>query len=137
MLTNPYLIALGIPIILIFCGAFAKKLVRGTSWQISDFYLGVELALSAMAASLVYIYDVSMLPNTTPVQISIINSKIASNASFLAICFFLLLWVLTTHQDWEKRKENKKGQLIWLGVITNLIGIGLMFMFILIVKGVK
>lgn len=137
MLKNPYLIALGIPIILIFCGAFAKKLVRGTKWKFSDFYLGVELALAAMASSMVYIFDVTKLPSTTIEEISSINSKLAYNASFLTICFFLLLFVLTTHQDWEKRNKNPKGQIIWLGIVTNLIGSTLMAIFVLIVKGVN
>ena len=106
---NSYLIALGIPIILIFCGAFAKKLVRGTKWRISDFYLGVELALAAMASSMVYIFDVSKLPYSTTDEMSIINLKLAYNGTFLTICFFLLLFVLTTHQDWEKRNKNIKG----------------------------
>lgn len=97
----------------------------------------MELSLAAMASSLVYIFDLSKLPNSTPEQISIINSKIADNATFLAVCFFMLLWVLTTHQDWEKRRQNTRGQIMWLGIITNLIGASLITIFVLVVKGVQ
>ncbi len=136
LLTNLYLIAVGIPLVLILCGAFAKKLVRGSNWQRSDFFFGVELSLAAIASALVYIFDLTKLSLS---QVSIATSipqKIASTALFLTLCFFLLLWILTSHQDWEQRNHNPRGQLIWLGVIANLVGAGLLVMFVLLVKGV-
>ena len=136
MLTNAYLIALGIPLVLILSGAFAKKLVRGSAWQASDFFLGVELSLAAMASAMVYVFDLARILGATTLATNGINSKIAATASFLALCFFLLLWVLSTHQDWEKRSQNRMGQIIWLGVIANLIGAGLMAAFVLYVKGI-
>lgn len=136
MLTNPYLIALGIPLILLFCGALAKKLVRGSQWQRSDFFLGVELSLAAMASALVYFFDLAKLTQSQAATAASIPQKIAATASFLALCFFLLLWVLSTHQDWEKRSQNPNGQLVWLGLIANLIGAGLLAAFVLFVKGV-
>jgi hypothetical protein len=136
MFTNPYLIALGIPILLIFCGALAKKLVRGSSWLRSDFFLGVELSLAAMAAALVYVFDLAKITSSQTSITASLPQKIAATASFLALCFFLLLWVLSTHQDWEKRSQNPRGQFIWLGIIANLIGAGLLAAFVLLVKGV-
>ena len=136
MLTNPYLIALGIPVILLFCGALARKLVRGSKWQRSDFFLGVELSLAAMASALVYVFDLAKLTQSQAVTSASIPQKIAATASFLALCFFLLLWILSTHQDWEKRSQNPNGQLIWLGLIANLVGAGLLAAFVLFVKGV-
>lgn len=136
MLTNRYIMALGIPLILILCGALAKKLVRGSAWRRTDFFLGVELSLSAMASALVYVFDLAkMTIQQTGVQSSL-DQKIAATATFLALCFFLLLWVLSTHQDWERRSENSRGQIVWLGVIANLIGSGLLATFVLFVKGV-
>ena len=135
MLTNRYLIAVGIPVILICCGAFAKKLVRGSSWQQSDFYLGVELSLSAIAAALVYIFDLAKIISIQSENDIILQQKMIATASFLVICFFLLLWILSTHQDWEKRTQNPIGQIIWLMFISNIIGVGLMAAFVLLVKG--
>ncbi len=135
VLTNPYLIALGIPVVLIASGAFAKKLVRGSSWQRSDFFLGVELALAAMASALVYVFDLAKL-STAAGSAAAVPQKIAATATFLALCFFLLLWVITTHQDWEKRSQNPRGQLIWLGLLANLVGASLLAAFVLLVKGV-
>lgn len=135
MLTNSYLIALGIPLILVACGAIAKKLVRGTAWQASDFYLGVELALSSLGSALVHFFDLQKksIAGGTP---AIGPNEIASTASYLAIAFFLLLWILSTHQDWEKRPQNPTGQKIWLLGITNTVGILLFAAFVMLVKGV-
>jgi hypothetical protein len=136
MLTNAYVMALGIPLILILSGALAKKLVRGSTWQASDFFLGVELSLAAMASSLVYIFDLAKIAAASTKGSVPVDNKIAATASFLALCFFLLLWVMSTHQDWEKRNQNQRGQIIWLGLIANLIGAGLVAAFVLYVKGI-
>lgn len=135
MLTNSYLIALGIPLILVACGAIAKKLVRGTKWQASDFYLGVELALSSLGSALVHFFDLQKQTMTSNTQ-SPPSGDIAATASFLAISFFLLLWILSTHQDWEKKPQNTTGQKIWLLGVTNTVGILLFASFVLLVKGV-
>lgn len=136
MLTNPYLIALGIPIMLILCGAVARKLVRGARWQCSDFFLGVELSLAAMASAMVHIFDLAkLISSQSGIEVDLTN-KFATTASFLVICFFFLLWILSTHQDWEKRSQNPTGQLIWLGIIANITGIGLWAGFVFLVKGI-
>lgn len=133
MLSNPYITALVVPIVLILCSAVAKKLVRGSGWQRSDFFLGVELSLAAMAAGLVNFLDLTKPALTGAAPLS--PQKTTETAVFVAICFFLLLWVLSTHQDWERKPQSPKGQVIWLGVISNLVGAGLMIAFILYVKG--
>ena len=134
MLANPYITAIVVPLILILCSAVAKKLVRGSTWQRSDFFLGVELSLAAMAAGLVHFLDLTKPAMTNAAQLS--PQKTTETAVFVAICFFLLLWILSTHQDWEKRPQNARGQVIWLGIISNLVGAGLMVAFILYVKGI-
>jgi hypothetical protein len=128
------MIAVGIPIVLIVSGALAKKLVRGSNWQRSDFYLGVELSLAAMASALVYVFDLAKLTSSAA-TVPGLPHKIAATASFLALCFFLLLWVLSTHQDWERRSQNPRGQLVWLGLLANIVGAGLLAAFVLLVKG--
>lgn len=136
MLTNSYLVALGIPLILLLCGALAKKLVRGGGWKTTDFFLGVELALAALGSAMVYFYDLQKLPPSVPGTAVTVADKIGTTASFLAISFFLLLWVLSTHQDWEGRTSNQKGQIVWLGFISNGVGIALFAGFVMLVKGV-
>jgi NADH:ubiquinone oxidoreductase subunit 2 (subunit N) len=132
MFTNSYLIALGIPIMLLLSGAVARKLVRGSGWKVKDFYLGVETALAALGAALIHFFDLhkQQLSGVT------LGDQIASTASFLAIAFFLLLWILSTHQDWEARTQNEKGQMFWLGGVSNVVGILLFGSFVMLVKGI-
>lgn len=132
MFTNSYLVALGIPILLILSGAVAKKLVRGSGWRLKDFYLGVEISLAALGAALIHIFDL----NKQQLNGALLGDQLVATASFLAISFFLLLWVLSTHQDWEARTQNETGQIIWLGGVSNIIGILLFGSFVMLVKGV-
>lgn len=125
-----YLIAVAIPLVLIGSGALAKKLVRGSAWIRSDFFLGVELALAAMASSLVFIFDLARTSDAQTVQ-----NKAVVAGLFTIACFFLLFWVMAVHQDWEKRPQDRRGQLLWLGLFCNLVGVGLLAGFVLFVKG--
>lgn len=134
MFTNSYLVALGIPAILLFSGAFARKLVRGSKWQRSDFFLGVEFTLAAMSAALVNVFDLTR-EGSKGAQLAV-ASRIEASTTFLALCFFLLLWVLSVHQDWERRNQNSAGQLFWLAFVSNLVGAGLLAVFVLLIKGV-
>ena len=136
MLTNSYLIAIGIPLILLLCGALAKKLVRGGGWRPTDFFLGVELALASLGSAMVYFYDLQKLSPTPSFSVTAISDKIGATASFLALTFFLLLWIMSTHQDWEGRTTNRTGQIVWLGLISNGVGIALFAGFVMLVKGV-
>ena len=136
LLTNPYLIAIGIPILLLVSGAFAKKLVRGSRWERFDFFLGVEFALASMSAELIFVFDLIKLRTSSNESNEILMEKFLATAVFIALTFFLLLWILTIHQDWMKRNNNPRGQIFWLGIITNLIGAGLIVIFVLLVKGV-
>ena len=135
MLTSPYLIALGIPLLLLICSALARKIVRGAGWKRTDFFLGVELALASLGSAMVYFNDLQRIPVINK-GVDITSTKIIATASFLAICFFLLLFILSTHQDWESRQQNVKGQILWLGIICNSIGISLFAAFVILVKGV-
>ncbi|CAN2039387.1 conserved membrane hypothetical protein [Candidatus Magnetomoraceae bacterium gMMP-15] len=133
-LTNPYIVAIGIPLVLLFSGAVAKKLVRGSNWQRHDFFLGIEFTLAAMSAALVFLFDLVKIISTGS---SDITEKLAATGAFLALNFFLLLWVMSVHQDWEKQNDKPRAQIVWLGLLTNLVGSGLIIIFVLLVKGVN
>ncbi|MGB9989536.1 hypothetical protein [Pseudoduganella rhizocola] len=135
MLNNPYLVALGIPLLLLLCGAVAKKLARRDDWRRSDFFLGLELALADIGAGLVYLYDLQRMNMNHALDTATLGIKIGTTATFLVIAFGGLLWVLSIHQDWEQHAASAKG-LIWLGVVSNAVGIILFAVFVLFVKGV-
>jgi hypothetical protein len=125
-----YLIALSIPLVLIGTGALAKKLVRGSAWVVSDFFLGVQLALAAMGSSLIFLSDLARTSDAQTVQ-----SKLVVSGLFTLACFFLLFLVMAIHQDWEKRPQDSQSQMFWLGGLSNFIGIALLAGFVLFVKG--
>lgn len=117
-------------------GAFAKKLVRGSSWERFDFFLGVEFTLAAMSSALIYVVDLVKLGSNNPTIPNVLMNKIAATTAFIALTFFLLLWILSMHQDWQKRNNNPRGQIFWLGIVANTIGAGLLATFVLLIKGI-
>lgn len=135
ILSNSYVIAIIIPLILIFCGAIAKKIVRGDRWRSSDFFLGVELSLTTFASTLLYLYDLQEINRLSSFSSQIISPKLTTTITFLIINFFIFLWILSIHQDWIERTHNPYKQFIWLGIITNSIGITLFIFFVIFVKG--
>ena len=136
VLINPYFIALGIPILLLASGAVAKKIIRGSSWQRHDFFLGVEFTLATMSSSLIYRFDLMKNISESTENTESMLTKFTATAAFIALIIFLLLYVLSMHQDWQKKDNIPKGQIIRLGIIANVIGSGLLAFFILFVKGV-
>lgn len=130
--SHPAVVAVLIPTILLMAGAFAKRLVRATGWKWQDFYLGVEFALAAISSALLYIFDlVRDLGNQSAPYV---KDKLSVTALFLCVTFLLLLYVLSVHQDWEKKVDSWIKRLR-LGVEANLIGAGLLAAFVLLVKG--
>ncbi|KPA19710.1 conserved hypothetical protein, membrane [Candidatus Magnetomorum sp. HK-1] len=136
VLINPYFIALGIPILLLASGAVAKKIIRGSSWQRHDFFLGVEFTLATMSSALIYLFDLIKITSESTENTESMLTKFTATAAFIALIFFLLLYVLSMHQDWQKKDNSPNGQIIRLGIIANVIGAGLLAIFILFVKGV-
>jgi hypothetical protein len=139
--TEKLVAAFAIPFILLLCGAVAKKLVRGSPWQRSDFFLGVELTLSAMSAALVYGFDLGRqiarpaLFVTTPTQpLPDLGARLNATMFFLTICL-LLLWVVSVHQDWDRRGDDKSGQTKWLLIAANFVGISLLAAFVFLIQG--
>lgn len=134
MSSYPYVFSAGIPLLLIFCGAFTRKLVRGSHWQASDFYFGVELTLSAIATALVYLYELARAYSIQPAPSGALPERMVPVIIFIATCFFLLLTVLSVHQDWEFSSSDQRRQFIWLGIFSNLVGVGLFMSFVLFVN---
>ena len=140
LLTNPYFVALGVPILFIVSGAIGKKLVRGAhGWDADDFYLGVELTLGSISAALIHIFDlIKHVPSEATPWPPGLPGQIGATAGFIAVCFFAFIWILSTHQDWHDAAANRRRrQMFWLGGVCNLIGAALMFAFIISIKGVQ
>lgn len=138
ILTNRFVIALLVPTLLFLAGGIGKKLVRGgRDWSLKDWYLGVDASLAAMSAALINIFEITRLKRLVPIQTNLYDRQQVATAVFIAISFFLFLYVLGVHQNWEPEDRNVRAQKIWLLGISNGIGLGLMFVFVLTVKGVE
>jgi hypothetical protein len=143
MLTNKYVVALVVPVLLLLTGALGKKLASKRPWQQEDFHLGVEFTLAALSAAFTQVLDLARD-----------LSKSAANADapaimragvFAVLSFFLLLLVLSLHQDWQvppvpegaDPAAVRRKQFWRLVVVGNAVGAGLMICFTLLVRGVS
>jgi hypothetical protein len=138
VLSSPYFVAAGVPLLLVLVGAVARKLVRGTAWIRQDFYLGIDLALAALSAGLIYLYDVLQLmksgtagPGSLPPELQLLRA-----ASFIALSILILLVVMAFHQDHERKPRRPLKQFLLLGIVSNFVSGGLLAVFIFLVKGV-
>ncbi|MFL5381316.1 MAG: hypothetical protein ACJ8GN_02195 [Longimicrobiaceae bacterium] len=144
MLTNQYFIAVGVPFILLLLGSISRKLVHGHAWKRSDFYLGIDLSLAGISSGLIYISELLTTKASeagcfTPACIAFreaADHRLLADAGFIVIALIGFLLVLALHQDQERNTSNPKGQLIFLGILSNLVGAGMLASFILFVKGV-
>jgi hypothetical protein len=142
--TNRYFVAVGIPLLLILLGAIARKLIRATPWLRDDFFLGVDLAIAAISSGLIYTSDLLAAKQaasgcSTDACRSVLataDERLVRNSSFLVIALILFLLILAMHQDDGRLTGNLRRQTLVLGVASNLIGVGLLALFILAVKGV-
>lgn len=113
-----FLESLLIPFVIIFVGSSGKKLARAKKgWERQDFFFGIELSLSAMSGVLTILFDDS------------IDRLLAQKAGlFITICFGLFIYVLSLHQEYQQATPRK--QYFWLTFFSNMIGIGLMMIFV-------
>jgi hypothetical protein len=126
-----------IPFALLFVGGFVKKLARGTpGFRRHDWYMGVELTLTAFVSGLTQALDALLkLPwdGRTPVPPEVTHS-LAWGLLFAGGMFCALFPVLSMHQDDEQGAFNSREQWIYLLGICNAIGIGSMAVFLIWIK---
>ncbi|MDH1795233.1 hypothetical protein N5D50_03220 [Citrobacter portucalensis] len=134
-LGNKYFVALALPLILIFCGALIKKIVRSSGWRKNDFYLGYELVVSAIGAALVNVFDLSKQVSNGQMTAEI-NSQLVKNGGYLGLILFVLFVLMALHQDWENVVGKPKRQIFYLIGCGNLLGVASFASFVLWVKGV-
>ena len=84
-----------------------------------------------MSAILVYLFELASTPITPQAA-----TTLAATAGFLALTVFLLLWVLSIHQNWQMKNSDPRAQFVRLGVGANFIGCGLLSTFVLRIKGI-
>ena len=144
MLTNEYFVAVGVPFMFLLLGAICRKLVHAGAWKREDFFLGIDLSPTGISSGLIYIFELlSTKANQagclTPACVEFRDSvdlRLVADAGFIVVALFCLMGVLTIHQDQERNTTDPKRQLIFLGLLSNLVGATVLAVFILYVKGV-
>ena len=142
--TNRYFIAVGIPFLLIFLGAIARKLIRAKPWIRDDFYLGVDLSIAAISAALIYNFELITAKEAATgcateacrAVMASADARLLGNSGFLVLALILFLGILTLHQDHGGDTGNLRKQWILLGIVSNAVGAGLVAAFTFIVKGI-
>jgi hypothetical protein len=112
--------------LLAVAGSLGKKLVRGTPFRRSDFFLGPDLALGALSAGLVNLLDLAKDAGS----VRYLNEILFFTTGYIATTFFFFLIILTLHQAWERRQNEALEQILCLGVASNGIGLGLLLGFV-------
>jgi hypothetical protein len=131
LLTNPYFIAICSPVALLFLGTMGKAIIKG-GFSRQNVYLGFDASLTALYATMVYLFDVARDPG-------LLNpTKLKLTGAFLIVTFILFFFVVICHQIWEKEEKNAHPitQFLVLGVFANSVGFGLLVAFVLLLKGV-
>ena len=125
----------GIPVIMIACGAPLRKLARATDFRTSDWCLGMELVLAAIAAELLYGVDLTrslLISGTTPGPVAY---RLTYLLFLVVLSFPSLLAVMCWHQKWDDKDAEKRQQVFWLAGLSNLVGVVLFAAFVVFVKG--
>lgn len=145
MLTNPYFVAVGVPFMFLLLGAICRKLVRGSAWKREDFYLGIDMSLTGISSGLIYVIE---LLSTKAAQAGCltaactqfndsVDNRLIGDTVYIAVALVGLMGTLTIHQDQDRNTSDPKRKLIFLGLLSNLVGTLLLAVFILYVKGVS
>ena len=119
-----------IPVLFLLFAGLVKSLVRKeVIW--SNFYLGVDATLAALANGIVNIVDGVHEAEHSPQAATAFAEHMFYTSSFLTAAIGALLIVMAVHQRFEVEQGNSR---IWrgimLGAVSNLIGGGLLGAFI-------
>jgi hypothetical protein len=130
-------IFLGLLIPVVFFGftGLVKSIVK-KEWLWSNFYLGIDIALAALANGIVNIVDGVHQAESTPSISADFGNQMFYTAMCIVVAIGSLFGVMALHQRFEvladnpeiKRDRIKRG--IWLGIIGNLLGGSVLAMYI-------
>jgi len=119
-------IVLAFPTMIAVAGALGRKLIRGTDFRRSDFFIGPDLALGAISAGLVNLLEVAQ----SSASVQSLPISLFFTAAYTAVTFFLFIVILTLHQVWERRDTQPNRQILSLGIASNAIGLSLLVLFL-------
>lgn len=112
-----------IPVALLLLGCFTSKLIDHTDWKTKHFFVGLDLTIYFLATCLVNILDISREKEQPA------NGYLWT-VILIAAALLCLFFQTAVHQDWETDEKKGRKQTIMLVVVSNLIGLLLLYAFI-------
>jgi hypothetical protein len=131
LLRDRHAVAIGSSVLILLIGALGKCLIRRrATWQ--EFYLGFDATLAGFYAGIVYLYDIA---NDKSLQTS---DRLTLLGSYLLVSFVVFLIVTGFHMKWEELIDGsaRTKQIVMLGVMSNIMGFGMLVVFVMLIKGV-
>jgi drug/metabolite transporter (DMT)-like permease len=125
--------AIAAPVFLVLVSAVTKRLLSD-GWKKRHFFVGIELAVAAIATLLDHFLDLfrKILEDD-------VNKEMAVNAVLSGILVIVamvgLLYVLSLHRTFENDENRPKAQAFWLLFFANGVGSGLLIVYAVWVKG--
>lgn len=112
-----------IPVVLLGLGAWIDKIVEGAPFNRKHFFMGLDLTVYFLAASMVNFLD---LARKQPLDaLSIIN-----NVLLLLAAIVMLIVQIGIHQTWIGPEKNGRMQIFMLCWFANFLGILLLYGFV-------
>jgi hypothetical protein len=130
-----FFVAFLFPMLIAGAGAMGKILVRSSGVSKKDFFLGQDLTLAAISAGLVNVLDIAKDAQPGVNQ----GFRLLFTGGYTGVTFFFFIVVMVLHQLWEKRDNqiDHKKQVLWLGFVSNGLGLFLLILFMWMKLGGK
>jgi hypothetical protein len=119
-----YWLEFGIPAGLIFLGCITQKLIDKEPFNRTHFFIGLDLTIYFLSACLINVIDL------TKAAEGINKDGLLFTAGLTTVAILTLFFQVAVHQEWEDEAKGRWGQIIWLCVLSNGIGILLIYGFV-------
>ncbi len=135
---SPSYMALFLALTAVLSAPLANRIAR-KRWKRTDGFRGIQITLSTFFAALAYVFDLAEPSNAPQAAYPSIPSSALSRLQitllFLMLCFGTLLSIIPAHQSLEETDTKPVSQAFILGLGTNIVGIILVGVFVLLIKG--
>jgi len=136
-----FTIGVVIPVVLVGVSGLVKTMVR-KSFEIKDYYLGIDFVLAAMVTAATYGIDLAnrSLPGTDEERLD----KVLWVLIFGVFAGLLFLILVITHQIWETRIDGlvapaqlsrRRWEEVSLLLLSDVVGVACLATFLFLVKG--
>jgi hypothetical protein len=117
-----------IPVVLLGVGAWIQKLVDGKPFQREHFFMGLDLTVYFLAATMVNFLDIA---KKQPLE----GMSIVWTVILLLAAIVMLLIQMGMHQTWVPEEKRSRMQIFMLCYFSNGIGILLLYGFVKLKAG--